>query len=106
MSTQAVVTKCIQEHQTQGTLLLSCIEVRRKGQGSGCWPLCPTNHVPPVYLKTGPHTRRLGVAVARALAYHSPVVTLPGVTPSRLEITADRARGDKGKRAQAQGISG
>ena len=50
--------------------------------------------------------RRLGAAVAHALAYRSPVVILQDMTPSRLEITAHRVRRDKVKQAQAQSISG
>lgn len=50
--------------------------------------------------------QHLGAAVARSLAYHSPVIILQDMTPSRLESTADRAGGDKVKQAQAQSISG
>lgn len=89
---QTVLTKCMQKHKNQGTLLLNYIKVRRKGERSGCWPLCPTTHAPPAHLKTGPLMWHLGAAVAHALAYDSPGVILQDNISSRLEITADRER--------------
>lgn len=65
-----------------------------KKEGTRLWLLVPGSNKP--HSSCTPESRILGAAVPCSLACH-PCSNTQDMTPSRLEITADRAREDKVK---------